>query len=201
MDGQRYTGLLDMINGGGPGQAGATFEGGLLSGLLNALGIRPHGYRDRLSEMRPMPRPAGLGVAPRPAPATTDYISQHFERNAAPPPTRDYIGQHFERNAAPRDYIGQHMARNAAPPPMRDYIGQHFERNAAPAPSMTPPAPPAPSAPPAAPGSVFGQDPGRVNEFARWMVDNYGVGPDALPNDTAQRMYTRWLNARTGYRL
>ena len=187
MDKQKYLGLLDRLDGGGPGRAGDTFEGGPLSGLLNALGIRPYGYRDRLSEMLPMPRPAGLGVAPRPAPATVDYIGQHFERNAAPPPTRDYIGQHFERNAAPT--------------PTRDYIGQHFERNAAPAPSMTPPAPPAPSAPPAAPGSVFGQDPGRVNEFARWMVDNYGVGPDALPNDTAQRMYTRWLNARTGYRL
>lgn len=86
MDGQRYTGLLDMINGGGPGQAGDTFEGGPLSGLLNALGIRPYGYRDRLSEMRPMPRPAGLGVAPRPAPATVDYISQHMDRNAAPTP-------------------------------------------------------------------------------------------------------------------
>lgn len=86
MDGQRYMGLLDMINGGGPGQAGDTFEGGPLSGLLNALGIRPYGYRDRLSEAQPMPRPAGLGVAPRPAPATVDYIGQHFERNAAPPP-------------------------------------------------------------------------------------------------------------------
>jgi hypothetical protein len=54
---QRYQGLLDLINGGGAGQAGQTFEGGGLSGLLNSLGIRPMGYRDRLSEARPAPNP------------------------------------------------------------------------------------------------------------------------------------------------
>jgi hypothetical protein len=54
---QRYQGLLDMLNGGGAGQAGQTFEGGGLSGLLNSLGIRPMGYRDRLAEARPQPNP------------------------------------------------------------------------------------------------------------------------------------------------
>jgi hypothetical protein len=57
MDNQRYQGLLDLINGGGAGQAGQTFEGGALSGLLNSLGIRPMGYRDRLAEARPAPNP------------------------------------------------------------------------------------------------------------------------------------------------
>jgi hypothetical protein len=52
---QRYQGLLDMINGGGAGRAGQTFEGGGLSGLLNSLGIRPMGYQDRLAEARPQP--------------------------------------------------------------------------------------------------------------------------------------------------
>jgi hypothetical protein len=57
----RFLNFIDMINGGGAGRAGSRFEGGgLLSMLGNALGIRPYGYEDRLSEMRPMARPAGL---------------------------------------------------------------------------------------------------------------------------------------------
>ena len=31
----RYTGLRDMINGGGPGASGSTFQGGILSSILN----------------------------------------------------------------------------------------------------------------------------------------------------------------------
>lgn len=58
---QRFLNFIDMINGGGAGQAGSRFEGGgLLSMLANSLGIRPYGYEDRLSEMRPQARPAGL---------------------------------------------------------------------------------------------------------------------------------------------
>lgn len=68
MDG-RYLGLLDMLDGGGAGRAGQTFEGGPLSGLLNALGIRPMGYMERLRQQQPTMRPAGLGVAPTPSPA------------------------------------------------------------------------------------------------------------------------------------
>jgi hypothetical protein len=190
MDRQKFTGLLDMLNGGGAGRAGDTFEGGPLSGLLNALGIRPRGYRDRMDQMaqaRPMPRPAGLGMAPRiAAPPPTDYIGQHFERNMAPPPAMDYIGQHFERNMAP-------------PPPPADYIGQHFERNMAP-----PPAPPVTplAAPPTAAARPFGDDPGRVREFAEWFTTTYG--PDAfgmLPQDVMLRKYREWLDSRTGYRM
>lgn len=53
----QYLGLIDMLNGGGAGRAGDTFEGGPLSDFLNGLGIRPMGYQDRLSAARPMPRP------------------------------------------------------------------------------------------------------------------------------------------------
>jgi len=41
--GGHYTGLMDMINGGGPGQSGSTFEGGPFSGALNKIGINPVG--------------------------------------------------------------------------------------------------------------------------------------------------------------
>jgi hypothetical protein len=36
-----------MFDGGGAGKAGPTFQGGQYSGLLNALGVRPRGFRDR----------------------------------------------------------------------------------------------------------------------------------------------------------
>ena len=48
MDQKRFLGLMDMIDGGGTGRSGQTFEGGPLSAFLNALGVRPAGYMDRL---------------------------------------------------------------------------------------------------------------------------------------------------------
>lgn len=58
---------MDMRDGGGKGRSGDTFQGGPLSGLLNALGVRPAGYRQRLEDnlapqtsLRPQMRPAGL---------------------------------------------------------------------------------------------------------------------------------------------
>jgi hypothetical protein len=65
---QKFLGLLDMLDGGGPGKSGDRFEGGPLSGFMNALGVRPMGYLDRMEQLpRPMPRPMGLGQ-PRPTP-------------------------------------------------------------------------------------------------------------------------------------
>lgn len=55
-----YKSLLDMFDGGGAGASGAEFKGGLLSGLLNDLGVKPVGYQDRLDAMqttRPQLRP------------------------------------------------------------------------------------------------------------------------------------------------
>lgn len=54
---EKYRGLIDMLNGGGAGRAGDTFEGGPLSNFLNDLGVRPMGYQDRLSAARLMPQP------------------------------------------------------------------------------------------------------------------------------------------------
>jgi hypothetical protein len=64
MDQKRFLGLMDMIDGGGMGRSGSEFEGGPLSGLLNALGIRPQGYAARMEEQEAMP-----ALLPRPAPA------------------------------------------------------------------------------------------------------------------------------------
>lgn len=64
MQDKRFLGLMDMIDGGGMGRAGSEFEGGPLSGLLNALGIRPQGYAARMEEQQAVP-----ALLPRPAPA------------------------------------------------------------------------------------------------------------------------------------
>lgn len=100
MDRERYRGLLDMLDGGGMGQSGQKFEGGLFSGLLNALGIRPIGYAARLEDARPQPRPQGLVPPPQPAPPiqtqpllgpySLDHIREAIDRGRLPagPPLR-----------------------------------------------------------------------------------------------------------------
>lgn len=51
----------DMFDGGGFGRTGPTFQGGpyggLFGGLLNAAGVRPMGYMERLGSVRPQMRP------------------------------------------------------------------------------------------------------------------------------------------------
>lgn len=78
----------DMFDGGGAGMAGAEFEGGAISPLLNQLGIKPAGYRDRMQPQRPQMRPPmgqPMGV-PAPAPVqTTPLAPQMPQVNAAPP--------------------------------------------------------------------------------------------------------------------
>lgn len=46
-----YTSLADMFNGGGAGRSGSTFQGGPLSGTLNAVGVRPAGSSGSSSSM------------------------------------------------------------------------------------------------------------------------------------------------------
>lgn len=65
--GQWVSAGRDMIDGGGPGRSGDTFQGGLFSGLLNTVGVRPAGYRQRMEDnlapqtsLRPQMRPVGL---------------------------------------------------------------------------------------------------------------------------------------------
>ncbi len=93
MDQKRFLGLMDMIDGGGMGRSGQTFEGGPLSGFLNALGIRPAGYMDRL-EAEAMPRyMAGPATGARPeympmagpAPAPSPYAPGAIETTVLPP--------------------------------------------------------------------------------------------------------------------
>jgi hypothetical protein len=90
MDQQKFLGLLDMLDGGGAGRSGETFEGGPLSGFLNALGVRPMGYQDRLEQARPMPRPMMGGsssapMAPAPMPAPNPYAPGAITTTTLPP--------------------------------------------------------------------------------------------------------------------
>ncbi|MEY4863763.1 MAG: hypothetical protein RLZ51_1858 [Pseudomonadota bacterium] len=120
-----YTGLLDMFDGGGAGRSGQRFEGGPFSGLLNELGVRPMGYRDRMSDARPMPRPTDLTTAPAMAPQppapgqvsaspmignlTTDDILAAIQRGAPvgprimQPPRMPTMQELMERQRLARD--------------------------------------------------------------------------------------------------
>jgi hypothetical protein len=99
MDEKRYLGLLDMLNGGGPGQAGPEFMGGPLSGLLNALGIRPMGAGRAMEESpSPMPRPMPM-PAQMPAPALTPPVMPAVEAQQLPPSLDEILAA---LSAAPR---------------------------------------------------------------------------------------------------
>ena len=50
-EGNKVPARRDMTDGGGAGRYGDTFEGGPISGLLNDVGVRPHGYRARQNRM------------------------------------------------------------------------------------------------------------------------------------------------------
>lgn len=88
-----FISLRDMFDGGGAGRSGQKFEGGGLSDLLNGLGIRPMGFKDRLEQARPMARPAGLGqpgpmapAAPQMAPPPNPYAAGAITQSTLPPP-------------------------------------------------------------------------------------------------------------------
>lgn len=60
-----FLNFADMFDGGGAGAVGDTFQGGPLSGLLNAIGIRPMGYRQRHGLLSQEPSSMGrMGAAP-----------------------------------------------------------------------------------------------------------------------------------------
>lgn len=174
--GKGFLGLLDMIDGGGMGQSGSKFEGGPLSGFLNALGVRPYGYMDRLSAVRPEMRPAGLGAAA---------------------PMRPQARPSLPMTGMDETLVPNHMS------PLERFGGQPPSSGPMGGPGRSPTGPRSPKTGPAqvAADPMFGNDPGRVNEFARWVVDNYGINVADLPSDAAQRMYSNWLNQRTGYRF
>ena len=74
-DGRKVSFLEDAFNGGGAGRYGDTFQGSPVSGILNALGVRPMGYaarQERMGDVRPRPRPSSPSLqSSPPAPVMT----------------------------------------------------------------------------------------------------------------------------------
>ena len=77
----------DMFDGGGFGQSGPTFQGGLLSGLFNAAGVRPMGYMERLGSVRPQmrPRPPAPRAVSAPPPPPAAMVPPTAQQVVTPP--------------------------------------------------------------------------------------------------------------------
>jgi len=71
----RVSALRDMLDGGGRGRYGDTFEGGPLSGLLNAIGVRPLGYNDRMSGGGGDAYMSGMAPMTSPMPMQRPYVA------------------------------------------------------------------------------------------------------------------------------
>jgi hypothetical protein len=89
-----YLNFIDMIDGGGPGRSGSEFKGGLLSGLLNMIGVNPYGYQGRMDAMQ-APRPRM-----RPSASTTQPDARRPDGIGATPATA---------YAPPQQYSGSGM--------------------------------------------------------------------------------------------
>lgn len=102
-----YLGLKDMLDGGGAGKTGDTFEGGALSELLNSLGIRPVGFGRRQADPDP-----GSMMGPPMAPTLST------SGPAAPAPSYGYVV------SPPQMPVGGGMP--AAPPRPSDIGGLSY---------------------------------------------------------------------------
>ena len=91
----------DMVDGGGFGRTGPTFQGGPLGGLLGAIlnssGVRPMGYQERLGAVRPQMRPT------RPAPAYVPPAPAYVP----PAPALAAQPNYADRFAVPRTLAAQ----------------------------------------------------------------------------------------------
>lgn len=74
----------DMVDGGGFNRSGPAFQGGpfggLFGALLNAGGVRPMGYQERLGAVRPQMRPPMPAyMQPPPAPTLAAPVGMPFQ--------------------------------------------------------------------------------------------------------------------------
>ena len=101
--GDRISALIDMINGGGPGRSGGTFEGGgILSLLANAV-AKPYGS----VRERPGHTPMGATAAPM-------DVAPVVPGDATPPPvtttTLDDVGEETGRPFTEADFDALRLA-------------------------------------------------------------------------------------------
>jgi hypothetical protein len=111
MDAKRFLGLLDMIDGGGAGQSGSKFEGGPLSGLLNALGIKPKGANEMAQPVAPVQPQAPMPM-PSPAPAMAPPAMPDVSTQPLPPSMQELLAA---LSSAPRGPYAPAQAPQAYP--------------------------------------------------------------------------------------
>jgi hypothetical protein len=104
---------VDMRNGGGPGQSGPYFQGGgMYSGILNMLGVRPMGYNATASSMAPMGGGGDGGGMRNPALAPLTSIVPQMAPNRPLPdgtgatPVSNYVPSTAALSAPRPDGIG-----------------------------------------------------------------------------------------------
>lgn len=129
-----YKGLLDMIDGSGPGRAGQQFEGGgLLSAIANMVAT-PYGSQDR---MRPQARPDDFRQrftppiqAPRPAPQQSPLEMFGGQApNSSPVPVQQSPLEMFGgQPPAPYTPQPQYSGRGAVGMPIPQFAGTPEER-------------------------------------------------------------------------
>jgi len=130
--GSRFTGLLDMIDGGGAGRSGDRFEGG---GLLSALGnlfAKPYEAQDRVERIATDARSANGGMTLRPR-ARPEMVSRN---NVEPIDAYGVVPALSSRNnvepVGPYGLMATPAAsRETAPLPMNyalDFVNDIFDR-------------------------------------------------------------------------
>jgi hypothetical protein len=130
--GPRFTGLLDMIDGGGAGRSGDRFEGG---GLLSALGnlfAKPYEAQDRVERIATDARSANGGMTLRPR-ARPEMVSRN---NVEPIDAYGVVPALSSRNnvepVGPYGLMATPAAsRETAPLPMNyalDFVNDIFDR-------------------------------------------------------------------------
>jgi len=82
---------MDMMDGGGRGTFGDTFQGGLLSDILNAMGVRPRGYNARQEGMQVDASAPSIMAAPSSQPAPVAPVPQTYGMTSMPALTQQDI--------------------------------------------------------------------------------------------------------------
>jgi len=90
LQGNRFTGLLDMIDGGGGGKSGDRFAGGGLLSILGNLFAKPYEAQQRVEDIAS--RASARSVTPQPNMTTGTPITEYSDSLLAPIVNEDVYG-------------------------------------------------------------------------------------------------------------
>ena len=110
--GPRFTGLLDMLDGGGAGQSGDKFEGGGLLSVLGNLFAKPLEAQQRVEEIAARTSSRDRGSSPKPAlrptMTTGTPITEYSDSLLAPViPTTENTAAMEDANLPAKQYSGR----------------------------------------------------------------------------------------------